>query len=188
MLIHEKENILYILENTKKAIEEKNVVLLKELSNRTIHSASIYQDINSIIIAVIIYAFYKIFARPDYDKYKDWSFFISTVNVNINKAINDLKKDKVSAFQDDLMAIRKVVEKLSGNFKRHVEEVFRRAMVSKASRIYEHGVSMERTAALLGITLFELAEYSGRTGIADVDLSITLNIEKRLQKAMGFFK
>jgi hypothetical protein len=185
--IHEKENILNILESAKKAIKERDVLLLKELSNRTVHSASVYQDTDSITVAVIIYALYKILERPDYEKYKDWPLFLSIVNSNIEKAVNDLKKDKASAFEEDLSVISKAVSKLSGNFKRYIEEVFRTALISKASRIYEHGISMDQTASLLGITVFELAEYAGRTGISDVDLAVTLDIEKRLKKAMEFF-
>jgi hypothetical protein len=186
--IIEKDNLLLILENAQKAIEENDIISLKELSNRTVHSASIYQDTDSITVAVVIYALYKIFARPDYDKYKDWPFFLETVKSNLAKAANDLRKDRIDDFQKDISAIREIEEKLSGNFKRYVEDVFRTALISKASRIYEHGVSMEQTASLLGITLFDLAEYTGKTGISDVDFGSTLTIEKRLKKAMEFFK
>ena len=186
--MREKENILDILVKSKYALAEKNVLLLKDLSNRTIHNASIYQDMDSITIAVIVYAFYKILTRPDYEKYEDWPYFLKTVDSSLGKAINDLEKDSMEDFREDMQAIRKIVAKLSGNFKIYVDEVFRKALISKASRIYEHGISMEKTASLLGITLFELAEYTGRTGIADVNLGITLDIEQRLKKAMEFFK
>ena len=186
--MREKENILDILVKSKYALQEKNILLLKDLSNRTIHNASIYQDMDSITVAVIVYAFYKILTRPDYEKYEDWPFFLKTVDSSLGKAINDLEKDSMGDFREDMQAIRKIVAKLSGNFKIYVDEVFRKALISKASRIYEHGISMEKTASLLGITLFELAEYTGRTGIADVNLGITLDIEQRLKKAMEFFK
>jgi hypothetical protein len=185
--IHERDNLLNIFESVKKAVEEKDIILLKDLSNRTVHSASIYQDTESITSAVVVYALYKIFARSDYAKYKEWPFFEKTVDSALSRIIDDLKKDKLQEFSDDLLNIRKAVSKLSGHFKKYIEEVFRKALISKASRIYEHGVSMEQTASLLGITLFELAQYTGATGIADVDLNVTIDIEKRLKKAMEFF-
>lgn len=186
--IHEKANLLFIIETAKKAISEKNIVLLKELSNKTVHSASVYQDTDSITVAVVIYALYKIFARPDYEKYKEWPLFLKTVEDNLEKAENDLKKDRLEDFEKDLKTIREIVEKLSGHFKAYIEDVFRSALISKASRIYEHGVSMEQTANLLGITLFELAEYTGKTGISEVNLGFTVTMEKRLKKAEEFFK
>jgi len=186
--VHEKDNLVYILENAKKAIDEKDIVTLKDLSNRTVHSASVYQDTDNITIAVIVYALYKVLARPDYEKYAEWPLFIETVNSNLSNAATNLKKGKTSEFRNNLRAIREVVEKLSGHFKSYIEEVFRTSLISKASRIYEHGVSMGQTASLLGITLFELAEYSGKTGISDVDLSSTVTIDKRLKMAMEFFR
>ena len=52
--MQEKDNLIDILEKTKKAIKEEDVLLLKELSNRTIHTSSIYQDPDNIAIAVIV--------------------------------------------------------------------------------------------------------------------------------------
>ena len=59
-------------------------------------------------------------------------------------------------------------------------------MIKKASRIYEHGISMQKTAKLLGISIWELAEYSGQTGISNVNLSITLDVKERIKNAMEF--
>jgi len=186
--VHDKENLLDILESARFAIKEKNTILLKELSNRTIHSASIYQDTSSITVAVIVYALYNLFSRPDYEKFKDWKMFLFNVDFNLDRAIKNLNNNDISGFEKDLVEIRKIVSKLAEDFKKYVEEVFRKALITKASRIYEHGISMEQTAHLLGITIFELAEYAGRTGIADVNLGITMDIEKRLKKSMEFFK
>jgi len=47
---------------------------------------------------------------------------------------------------------------------------------------------METTAKLLGITVWELAEYAGQTGISDVNLNITLPIKKRIRIAEEIFK
>ena len=42
---------------------------------------------------------------------------------------------------------------------------------------------MQQTAEMLGISVFELAEYAGKTGIADVGLSITKDIKERVKIA-----
>ena len=58
------KRVLEILE-TK---EEKDTMELKELSNNTIHNASIFQDECSISIAVLIYALSKIIERnPEFN-------------------------------------------------------------------------------------------------------------------------
>ena len=47
---------------------------------------------------------------------------------------------------------------------------------------------MEQTANLLGITMFELADYAGKTGIPDVNLGQTLDVKSRIKIAEDMFK
>jgi hypothetical protein len=77
---------------------------------------------------------------------------------------------------------------LSGNLKKYIQDVFRKASINEASKIYEHGISMEKTAKLLGITMFELAGYAGQTGISDVPESKTLDVRSRIKLAMEMFE
>ena len=46
---------------------------------------------------------------------------------------------------------------------------------------------MEKTAKILGISLWELSEYTGRTGIADINLAVTMPIKERIKIAEGIF-
>lgn len=182
--VQEKDNVLYILSTARKAIKKENLTLLKELSDHTVHSASIYQDTDSITVAVIVYALSKIFERSKYTTYEDWPLFSKTCIENLNKAESDLKKNRIEEFRKDLLNIRQAVNKLSGHLREYIEDVFRKAMIKKASRLYEHGISLKQTADLLGISAWELAEYAGKTGISDVDLSITADIKTRIKKAL----
>ena len=187
-VIHERSNILSILKRAQKAVKEKDSAVLKDLSNKTIHSASIYQDTDSIALAVVIYAVSKIIERANFRKYKDWQICKNCIFTGLDKAVRHLEKNDLESFRADLLEIRKVITQLSGNLKRYVSEVFKLAAINKASRIYEHGISLEQTANLLGITMFELAEYTGRTGISDVNLNITMPFEARFQRAEEFLK
>jgi len=47
---------------------------------------------------------------------------------------------------------------------------------------------MEKTAKLLGITMFELANYAGQTGISNVPLSQTYDVNSRIKLAMKMFE
>ena len=181
--MQEKENILDILIKTKKAIKEGDNLLMKELSNRTVHSASIYGDTDAIAVAVIIYMLSKIIERKKYQEYKEWPVFFQTCMNGLSIAITALKKDDMDKFSSSLKEIRKRIGKISGNLRHYIQDVFRNAEINKASRIYEHGISMQKTAELLGISVFELAEYAGSTGISDVDLSITKSISERIKIA-----
>ncbi len=183
----EKENVLKILKETQKALKTNNVVKLKEISNQTIHTASITQDSDNVALAVIVYSLSKIIARQDYKKYSGLSKFQQLSIDSIDKAIVAVDKGDDKKLRQNLTLIRKAIDKLSGKLKSYIQEVFRKASINKASRIYEHGISMERTASLLGITMFELSEYAGQTGISDVHFGKTLEIKKRLKLAVEMF-
>lgn len=184
----EKEHILKILKETKSAVAEENIIKLKELSNQTIHTASIEQDPNAIAIAVIIYSLSKIIERKEYTYYKEWPSFYKSYTGNIDRAIKALQEDNIEKFRESIDEIRREMGKLSGKFKKYIQDVFRKAEINKASRVYEHGISMEQTAKLLGITIWELAEYAGQTGISDVHLSVTLPIKERIKQAEEIFE
>lgn len=186
--IQEKKNVLDILENAVKAIQKEDFLVLKDLSDRTIHSASIFQDVDSISIAVVIYALSKIYERSKYTEYRAWPNFSKACIEALKKAKENVKSDNVDEFRINIQKVRDAVKKLSGNLKRYIEDVFRRAMIKKASRIYEHGISMKQTAEILGISEWELSEYVGKTGIGDVNLGITMNIKERIRKAEALFR
>jgi hypothetical protein len=186
-MVEERGHVLRLLGKTKEAIRKEDVIKLKNLSNQTIHSASIHQDADSITLAVIIYSLSKILERTSYQKYPDWKKFIKHITQHIDNAIYHLKQDKQDRFKKELQGISKDISKLSGDFKRHVRFVFEKARINKASRIYEHGISMEKTSKLLGITIWELAEYAGKTGIPDINLNVTKPIKQRIKLAMELF-
>ena len=183
----EREHVLGILKETKLALGKNDSVKLKELSNQTLHTSSIDQDPDNVAIAVIVYSFSKIIERKDYQKYENWTTFYKTNLSLIDKTIKALEKDNDAEARKYLTSIRRGIGNLSGKLKIYIQDVFRRASINKASRIYEHGISMERTASLLGITMFELSEYAGKTGISDVALGKTLEVKKRIKLAMGMF-
>ena len=61
----------------------------------------------------------------------------------------------------------------------------RKASINKASRIYEHGISLGKTAQLLGITQWELTEYTGQK--REEKPYGALSAKKRAQMALEFF-
>lgn len=186
--MEEPKHILSILEQTKEAVRKEDNIKLKKLSNQTIHSASIHQDTDCIAIAIIIYSLSKILERTNFKEYPGWNFFFSSFMSHIDKTIMALKEKDDNKFRFELRKIRKEISNLTGNFKKHIQDVFKKAEINKASRIYEHGISMEKTSKLLGISIWELAEYAGQTGIPDVNLNITLPVKKRIQIAEEIFE
>jgi hypothetical protein len=183
----ERDNILQILEQTLYAIQNDNPIPLKELSDQTIHSASTTGDPDNIAVAVIVYSIGKILSRPDYRSLKGWNSFTKIIISTIKCSINDIKAKNDEKFRKDFTFIRKAINKISGKLKRYIEDVFKKAEISKASRIYEHGISAGKTAKMLGITLYDLQNYAGQTGISEVPLNKTINIKTRIKALEELF-
>lgn len=183
----EVENVLRILEETKEAIRHGEATKIKNLSNQTTNTASLTQDPDNIAVAVIVYSIGKIMERKDYQQLKGWDNFYRIVVSSLDRAIKDVRANNEKGFRSNFEMIRKAINKVSGKLRKYIEEVFRGAKINKASRLYEHGISMAQTAKLLGITLYELADYAGKTGISDVPDAQTLSPKMRVKIAMEMF-
>ncbi len=187
--MQEKENVLRILEETKEAVKNNDSFKLRELSDQTIHTASIAQDPDNIAVAVAVYSLSKIVERREYQKFSGWKNFYRAVLSAMDNSSNAIRKNDDKRLKENLMLIRKTVSKLSGKLRDYIQDVFRKAQINKASKIYEHGISMEKTASLLGITLFELASYSGQKPEAsNAPLGKTLDVKSRIKIAEDMFK
>lgn len=186
--MEERGHILNVLKKVKSALKTGDYIEIKNLSNQVIHSASINQDADSVSLAVIIYALSKIIEREKYKSYTNWKRFFKAYVSCINNAIKALKKNDIPLFREQIILIRRLIQNLSGNLKNYIGEVFRKAEINKASRIYEHGISIENTAKILGVSVWDLAEYTGKTGISDVDLSVTMPVKERIKQAEEIFE
>ncbi|MDD5193143.1 MAG: hypothetical protein PHF67_01010 [Candidatus Nanoarchaeia archaeon] len=186
--MQEQLHILKVLKEVHSALKNKNYIAIKNLSNQVVHTSSIEQDPDVISVAVIIYALSKVIEREKYQGYKNYPAFYKNYIQCLNNMILGLEKNDLDKFREEIEHIRNLIQNLSGHLKDYISEVFRKSKINKASRIYEHGISMEKTAKILGISVWELAEYAGQTGIADVDLSITMPIKERVKIVEEIFK
>jgi len=183
----EAKHIIEVLQLTLDAIKEKDADRLRELSNQTIHNISVYQDPGNISVAVLVYTLSKLIERKDYERIKNWDKFTKKINMFFSLAISALEKDNFNKYEEYLQSARKSTNSISINLKPYIQEVLRKASINKASKIYEHGISLGRTAQILGVTEWELSEYTGQTKIPDIKYGITLDVEKRAKMALEFF-
>lgn len=183
-----KEDILRILRETKEALIKEDIKALKDTSNTLIHSASIFQDEDTITIPIMVYALSKIFERSNYQKYEDWNIFRDTVMKNLRDASQNLTDDNLESYRKNIANIMNSMKKLSSKLKSYIADVMHKSEISKGSRLHEHGISLGRTAEILGISEWELMDYVGKTGISDVRESIAMPVSKRINYARGFFK
>ncbi|MFA5019863.1 MAG: hypothetical protein WC533_02075 [Candidatus Pacearchaeota archaeon] len=185
--MQERGHVISVLRKVRKAITKHDSGEIKQLSDQTIHSATIYNDEDNLLVAVVIYALSKIIERGE-KYYKDnYHKYLGVYTKAIDKSIIDLTNNNDEDFRKQMKIFTQQSE-ISGDLKRHLQDMFQKARINKASKIYEHGISMERTANLLGISLWELAEYAGQSNVADMSRGKTIDIKDRLRKAMEIFR
>ena len=185
--MQERENILRIFQETKQAVAAGNSVQIRNLSNQTTNTAALTQDPDNIAAAVVVYALSKIIEREDYRSLPGWNKFYKIYLSAIDKIIDAVKRQDDKAYRNNIGIIRGAIGKLSGKLKDYIQDVFRKAEINKASRIYEHGISMENTAQLLGVSLYELANYAGQGRYADIPEARTIDEKARIKIAMEIF-
>ncbi|VVB79432.1 Uncharacterised protein [uncultured archaeon] len=181
--MEEVDNLIILLTEAKEAIVTNEPHKLKILSDQTIHSATIYQDTDSILVAVIVYSLGKITEREGYRLMEGWDEFYKTFVMNIDEGIKALEKRDEQKFIACLGAIRNSINTISGSLSNYIKDVFYKAEINKAFKLYEHGLSAEKTADLLGVSLWDLAGYIGQSTVSESHLNEAVPIKERVARA-----
>ena len=183
-----KKDILSILTKSYETIRRKQYYKLKSISDTIIHNSVITQDESCILLTVVIYSLSKIYERESYREYDDFKILDTVVVNELKKAFNSASNNKTVEYEESLRNILKVYTKLTSKLSGHVKEIIENAKINRASRLYEHGVSLGRTSEILGISEFDLMSYVGKTGIGDVSLGINKKIADRIKFTRGLFR
>ncbi len=170
-----RQDILTVLSKSIEALKQQDFAALSELSNHTIHDASVYQDDDSLTLAILIYALGKIIQR---------SFEKNQAPLD---SVQELKKARTSLMENDennyRAAIKQLLRKIESQddkLKMYIQDVIQKAKIKKATKMHEHGISIARTAELLGVSQWELQEYVGQTTQEDF---IDQKVARRLNSA-----
>lgn len=183
-----KKDILSTIKSAVKILKKRDVIELDLLSNKTIHNASIYQDKDSISVAIIIYALSKIVKRVEHHEIHNWEKTSKIILESLEKSISYLEKDNEKAFRLEIKTILKKVGEIDRKLKWYIEDVLDKSRIVKGAKLYEHGLSLGKAASLLGVSQYELMGYIGKTQIADVFPEEGVPLKKRLAYAKKLFK
>ena len=178
-----KEDIKSIIRKAVLLVKGSNPSGLSELSDHSIHNASIFQDMDSVGIAVVIYALSKLMGRG-----------ISRADIDglhslLRRGLELLSSDKDAAYRATIRALLKRIALLDERLGQYIIEVVRQAEIKKGSKIYDHGISIAQTADILGISQWELMSYIGKTSITDRELRPgMIDIAERMRNARAIFR
>ena len=179
-----KEDLLAMLRAAIIAIKEQNFSALAELSNHSIHNASIYQDEDSLSAAVLIYALSKILSRSA--TIPSGKAFCGDIIKELTSAVQTLEQDREDALHEQLKHLLRHIMEMDSSLRKYITEVITQAEIKKGSRLYEHGFSLSTAAAMLGVTQWELQSYIGHTTMTEENEGI--DIRSRIQFARSLFE
>ena len=179
-----KKDILTVLTELVEILkvkEEGDISEIKELSNHIIHNASVFQDEDSISVAILIYALSKIIERKQRDL--DYNKILSM----LNSCISNLKNNQDDLFRKSIKNIFSFIRTMDEKLKMYIYEVINQAQIKKGCKLCEHGISIARASEVLGISQWELMHYIGKTTLID-QFSEPVNVSKRLKIARSLFQ
>ncbi len=177
-----KEEVLKVLRETIKTLQKRDYVALRDISNHIIKTASIFQDPDSIQIAVITFSLYKIITRSEGSEEQ-----IAKKVINILlKSHHYLKDNEEGKYQANIKRLFKTISEMDGKLKLYIEEVIDQAQIKKGTNLYAQGISMARTSQILGVSQWELMSYIGKTKIIEKEKEF-MDVINRLDFARSLF-
>ena len=180
-----QKDILALLKETLAAFKNEEYNLLRDISNKTTHNASIFQDQDSVSIAVIVYALFKIAIRRT-EGDAAITTTLKQINNHLQKAYQSLEKKDVQEYRQWITHIISDIAKADDKLRIYIQETIKQAEIKKGSRLYEHGLSTAQAAEVLGISQWELMPYVGKTTFAELR-DKPARIMRRMQIARTIF-
>ena len=178
-----KKDILAVLQDLAqilKSNEDTDAAQIKSLSNHVIHKASVFQDEDSISIAILIYSLSKIMER------KQNNLDFNKISNMINSSISNLRNNEDENFRKSIHTIFNFIRTVDAKLKLYINEVINQAEIKKGCKLCEHGISVARSSQVLGISRWELMHYLGKTTLID-QFSGPVNLLQRLKFARSLF-
>ncbi|MBR9699665.1 hypothetical protein GOV09_04370 [Candidatus Woesearchaeota archaeon] len=177
-----KRDLILVFKAASEAMDHPETcsLFLKDISNRTVHNSSIFQDEYSISAAILLYALSKVLERHESKQ------LYPKIKALLQDIITHLSQNNEKAVNTSIKSIFTLISKSDTKFPVYIQEVINQASIRKGSKVYAHGVSAMRTAQILGISPWEFYGYIGATSIPEVDTDI-VSVRRRLQFTRGLF-
>ena len=175
-----KKDVTRILSNFIEALEKRDGYTITHLSNQINHNSSIFQDEDSITLAVVVYSFSKIISRGKGKLEKSSIGFFK-------RAKDFLARDDYEGYRRSIKESIDYISKKDEQFGKYVLDVYNQAEIKKGSKLFYNGISLPRVAELMNISQWELMNYLGKTNIADA-FGKDKRARKRLDYARELFR
>ena len=113
---------------------------------------------------------------------KDYQQIIKTLQFT-KKA---LEEKNLGKYNKDIQSLFELIKKTNSKIKVHLQDVLEAARIKEGERLFRHGLSLGRAAAMLGVTKWDLQRYTGRTTTMEQH-SEKMSAKKRMELALTIF-
>jgi len=176
-----RKDLLSVMKKAQRLLNTGKTKQLKHLSDHSIKNITIFQDQDSMGMAVVIYALSKLLERWGVE-----SEYAQQARELLGSAQFSLDQNKVDEYREKMDKLTDFVSTIDQSFKVYVQKVIEKAHIKKGSSLYEYGISAARSAELLGIGPWELMSYVGKTRIHD-EPDMTSDTAQRLMYTRSLF-
>jgi hypothetical protein len=176
-----KNEILRILKKSQSYINRGDSTKLKALSDDAIQKTGIFQESDSLSLAVLIYSLSKLLERWGFD-----GEYAEQARNMLSSAQFALEEDNTELYRGSIKKLSEFAAAVDKEFRIYVQKAIEKAQIKKGSKLYEFGISAARAAELLGIGQWELMSYIGKTRIHDAGKEPS-GVEARLKFARYLF-
>ncbi|MBS3060860.1 MAG: hypothetical protein J4432_05135 [DPANN group archaeon] len=160
-------------------IEQNNTTELRELSNRIIERALVFEDSRLIDISLTAYALSKLLSKPHIMDQKGFK----KLKVQLIKLIEkEVKEEQTILHMEHILEkVMKLISEYDDKEGNYLQDVIEKARLKQASRAYALGLSLRRAAELTRVNTAALLPYVGQTKIHDRPYTQSKGLKARYQ-------
>lgn len=164
------------MEELERMFKEKNVLGLREFSNRLIDDVFVSQDRKKVEIAVAAYALSKLLGKSHFVKSPEWKKFEAHI-------IGEIEKDAPP--EEIVASIIEDVAHFDKSLSNYITDLIGHVRTKQASRLYALGLSLTQACELCRADKGEVLRYVGVTRIPEREHAQPKNLAGRLKIAKG---
>ena len=181
-----KEVIVKILQKIRTATISGNIQSLKKAARSSLDAASIFQDKNTLSVAVIAYSIFKLTERKLIIKTDIPISIYTDIIKNLDNSSKNLSNKQIKEYEQNIKNLFKLIGQLDNQLPLYIEEIVNKAKIKKGFLLHEKGISLQRAAHIMGISQWDLMNYVGKTQISE-HISKKIDIMDRLNFTRTIF-
>jgi len=174
-------HLVKAIERLEKALRQKDVPRLKELSKDFIRSSALSNDRSFSKLSMIAYSLNKLVLRKRILENPRWPKAEKMMLKELSKAAHAAERNDARRLEERLDMVTEHLNSVDEELGRYVQSLEEKARVKMASNAYAFGLSLASAASLTGADIKEVQNYVGWTKMHDEE-GVTLGIAPRLKK------